>query len=45
MDTDRWHFWGHTDHQCPDDHCHMTEPTSLALSVIGDTLCPHDTAH
>ncbi|CAI9616711.1 unnamed protein product [Staurois parvus] len=28
MSTDRWHFWGHTDHQgtliinqCPDDHC------------------------
>ncbi|CAI9560407.1 unnamed protein product [Staurois parvus] len=21
MDSDRWHFWGHTDHQCPDDHC------------------------
>ncbi|CAI9558350.1 unnamed protein product, partial [Staurois parvus] len=21
MDSERWHFWGHTDHQCPDDHC------------------------
>ncbi|CAI9534281.1 unnamed protein product [Staurois parvus] len=21
MGTDRWHFWGYTDHQCPDDHC------------------------
>ncbi|CAI9536992.1 unnamed protein product, partial [Staurois parvus] len=24
---------------------HMTEPTSSALSMIGDMLCPRDTAH
>ncbi|CAI9553815.1 unnamed protein product, partial [Staurois parvus] len=44
MDTDRWHCWGHTDHQGTliiTDH--MTEPTSSALSVIGDPLCPRDT--
>ncbi|CAI9537824.1 unnamed protein product, partial [Staurois parvus] len=40
MDTDRWHFWGHTDHQGTliisalmiTDH--MTELTSSALFVI-----------
>ncbi|CAI9554846.1 unnamed protein product, partial [Staurois parvus] len=61
MDTDRWHFWGHTDHQgtliisalmisvhVPSAESradHMTEPTSSALSVIGDPPCPRDTAH
>ncbi|CAI9550412.1 unnamed protein product, partial [Staurois parvus] len=54
MDNDRWRCWGYTDHQgtliisAPDDHCdldtadHMTEPTSSALSVIGDPLCLRD---
>ncbi|CAI9563876.1 unnamed protein product, partial [Staurois parvus] len=40
MSTDRWHFWGHTDHQGTliisglmiTDH--MIEPTSSAVSVI-----------
>ncbi|CAI9606876.1 unnamed protein product, partial [Staurois parvus] len=27
MGTDKWHFWGHTDHQCPDDHCQRDSST------------------
>ncbi|CAI9608574.1 unnamed protein product, partial [Staurois parvus] len=51
MSTDSWHCSGYTDHHGTliisalmiSDH--MTNLTSSALSVIGDPLCPRDTAH
>ncbi|CAI9615955.1 unnamed protein product, partial [Staurois parvus] len=45
MSTGTRHCWGYTDHQGTliiTDH--MSEPTSSALSVISDPLCPRDTA-
>ncbi|CAI9595747.1 unnamed protein product [Staurois parvus] len=35
MSTDRWHFWGHTDHQCPDDHCQRDSSRGEKMTITG----------